>query len=423
MLSREAIVEGYERHVSQATARLARQLGTPVEVRSAGSLVWDAQGREYLDCGGYGVFLLGHRHPEVVAALHAQLDRHPLATRGMLSPELATAAARLAEVTPAGLEYVYFASTGAEAVETALKLARAAGRRRVVSMRGGFHGKTLGALSITDRSAFQRPFRPLLPGVTTVPFGNADALRAALADDPDRACVVVEPVQGEGGVRVPPPGYLAAVAEACRAAQAFLVVDEIQTGVGRLGEWWGCAAEGVVPDVLVTGKALSGGCVPVSAVVATERAFLPLNRDARLHTSTFSGAPLAMAAVCATIDVVQREHLVERARSLGAQLLAEITTACAGAMPDRVREVRGRGLLIGIELATPALAARLARQLLADGLIVAGTLGVDTVLRLSPPAVLTDAQAHRVVETLHRAVRRLDTGQSTNTTGTVATRQ
>jgi putrescine aminotransferase len=412
-LSREALVDGYERHVSQATARLARQVGTPVEVRSAGSRVWDAQGREYLDCGGYGVFLLGHRHPAVVAALHAQLDRHPLATRGMLSPELATAAMRLADVTPSGLDYVYFASTGAEAVETALKLARAGGRRRVVSMRGGFHGKTLGALSITDRSAFQRPFRPLLPGVTAVPFGDADAVRAALADGPDPACVVVEPVQGEGGVRVPPPGYLAAVVEACREARAFLVVDEIQTGVGRLGAWWGCTAEGVVPDILVTGKALGGGCVPVSAVVATERAFLPLNRDARLHTSTFSGAPLAMAAVCATIDVVQRERLVDRARSLGAYLLTEITAACAPAMPDRVREVRGRGLLIGVELATPSLAGRFAQQLLADGLIVAATLGVDTVLRLSPPAVLTDAEAQRVVEILHRAVRRLDPGRQT----------
>ncbi|MFD0689913.1 aspartate aminotransferase family protein [Actinomadura fibrosa] len=379
---RDEVVKLYERHVSAMAARS----GLPVETRSEGAWVHDDRGRALLDCGGYGVFLLGHRHPAVVAAVHAQLDRHPLATRTLLSAELAAASARLAGIAPPGLDHVYFACSGAEAVETALKLARAAGRRRVVAMSGGFHGKTLGALSVTDRPAFQRPFRPLLPDVSTVPYGDAAALGAELAGTPGRACVIVEPVQGEGGVRVPPDGYLAAVAEECRRHDAFLVVDEIQTGLGRLGgTWWGCDREGVVPDVLLAGKSLGGGCVPVSAVIGTDRAFRPIDRSHRLHSSTFGGAPLAMAAVTATIGAIERDGLLARAEATGARLLAGLRAAAPPGGP--VREVRGRGLLIGVELAAPDRAAALTAALLDRNVITSPPLGADTVVRLCPPAV------------------------------------
>ena len=391
MKTRDDIVKLYGRHLSASAARLAEHAGLPVEVRSEGARVWDEEGREYLDCGGYGTFFLGHRHPAVVAALHAQLDRHPMATRTLLSGELAEAAARLTGIAPHGLDHVYFATTGAEAVETALKLARAAGRRRIVSMRGGFHGKTLGALSVTDRPVFQQPFRPLLPDVTAVPYGDAGALAEELAANPARACVIVEPVQGEGGVVVPPEGYLADVARECRRAGAFLVVDEIQTGTGRLGgTWWACDREGVSPDLLLAGKSLGGGCVAVSAVLGTAEAFRPLDRNARLHTSTFAGSPLAMAAVTATLDAVENERLLERAEHLGGLLLDGLRAASGH---PAVRDVRGRGLLLGVELDTPARAGALVAALLARGVITASTLSADRVVRFTPPAVLTDDDA------------------------------
>jgi putrescine aminotransferase len=397
-LTRDEVVALYERHLGVATAKLAQAVDLPVEARAEGCLVWDERGREYIDCGGYGVFLLGHRHPDVVAALHAQLDRNPLATRGMLVAEQAIAARALASVAPDGLHRVYFASTGAEAVETAIKLARAGGRRRLISMERGFHGKTLGALSITDRPIFQMPFRPLLPDTTSVPFGDIDALAAALAEDGKHTCVVLEPVQAEGGVRLPPPGYLASTAQACKDAGALLVFDEIQCGTGRVGSWWACQAEGVVPDMMLAGKSLGGGCMPVSAVLASEEAFRPLDRNGRLHTSTFGGSPLAMAAVTATVEVINRDGLVERARVVGERLLAGLADACAPAMATgSVVSVRGRGLLIGIELADQKLAAVFARVLMDNGVIVAGTLGVDTVVRLSPPAVVTDDQISRIL--------------------------
>ena len=398
-----AVADAYRRHVSRGRARVAELTGRLVEVSSQGSTVVDAGGREYLDCGGYGVFLLGHRHPAVVAAVVDQVQRHPLSTRLMLEPTLARAAATVASVTPEGLDLVHFVNSGAEATEAAIKLARAHGRRRLVATSGGFHGKTTGALALTSSETFQAPFRPLLPDVVHVPYGDAAALGAALTPD---SCVVVEPVQGEGGVVVPPAGYLAEVARRCTAAGALLVLDEVQTGLGRLGSWWGADREDVRPDVLLVGKGLSGGVVPVAAMVATARAYQPFGDDPFLHTSTFAGSPIAMAAATAAVTAIRDEGLVGRARTLGERLRRDLTAAlapCAGL----VREVRGVGLLIGIELADPGSALDLVLDLLERGVLVNHSLNAHAVVRLTPPAVLTDAEADRLVETVASAARDL----------------
>ena len=405
---RDAVLAGYRRHVGEGAARLAETLQMPVEQRSEGAHLWDEQGRRYLQCGGYGVFILGHRHPRVVEALHQQLDRHPLATRALLSTELATAAGQLAAVAPPGLERVHFGCTGAEAVETALKLARVNGRRRVIAMRGAFHGKTTGALAVTDRIAFQQPFRPLLPGVETVPYGDTEALATALAEG-SPACVLVEPVQGEGGVRIPPDGYLARVSALCREHGALLIVDEIQTGLGRLGSWWGWDVPDAGPDMLLVGKALGGGCLPVSAVLATPAVFRALDRNPRLHSSTFSGYPLGMAAVSATLEVLAEEEIPERAARLGAQVAELVRAALADQPTEVVREIRARGLLLGIDFASPALAGRFSHALLAHGVIPTPALGADTVVRLTPPAVLDSDDLHWLGTALRGAAAKLST--------------
>lgn len=398
-----AVADGYRRHVSRGRARVAELTGGLVEVSSQGSTVVDAGGREYLDCGGYGVFLLGHRHPAVVAAVVDQVQRHPLSTRLMLEPTLARAAATLASVTPEGLDLVHFVNSGAEATEAAIKLARAHGRRRLVATTGGFHGKTTGALALTASETYQAPFRPLLPDVVHVPFGDAAALGAVLTAD---SCVVLEPVQGEGGVVVPPAGYLAEVARRCAAAGAMLVLDEVQTGLGRLGSWWGADREDVRPDVLLVGKGLSGGVVPVAAMVATARAYKPFGDDPFLHTSTFAGSPIAMAAATAAVTAIRDEDLVERARTLGERLLRDLRTALAPC-DGLVREVRGAGLLIGIELADPGTALDLVLDLLEHGVLVNHSLNAHAVVRLTPPAVLTDAETDRLVETVAAVARSL----------------
>ncbi len=400
---REEVINRYKRHVNRGFAGLASVLGLPIGARSRGCFVFDEQGRAYLDCGGYGVFLHGHRHPLVVEAVKAQLDRHPLATHGFLNAELASAAERLAGVTPPGLDYITFTNSGAEAAELGIKLAHVNGKPRLVAMQGGFHGKTMGALSINGKPFYKDPFKPLLPEVDFVAFGDANALEEVLAASDNRACVIVEPVQGEAGVNIPPAGYLKRVQDLCRRHNALFILDEIQTGLGRLGTWWGADREGVVPDVLLAGKGLSGGVVAVGAVAATAEAFEPLNRDPFLHSSTFAGNPLAMAAARAAIDAIEREGLVGRAASLGEMLLRDLRTILQSACRDLVVEVRGRGLMLGVEFISEAVAGDFVLRLLQERMVVSHSLNAHRVVRLTPPAILAEAECEILFQAVENA--------------------
>lgn len=395
----------YRRHLSSGRASLGELFGGDVEVHAGGAWVRTRTGREVLNCGGYGVFITGARHPRVLAEVRAQLDRNPVATRLLLEPQAGLAAEALTAVSPPGLNRVHFACSGTEAVEAALKLARANGRRHVIGMVNGYHGKTLGALSVTGKPLYQRPFQPLLPGVSHVPFGDVLSLADELTRHEDgTACVVLEPVQGEAGVIVPPAGYLRRVAELCRRHRAFLVLDEIQTGLGRLGTWWGADRESVLPDVLLAGKALGGGVVPVSALVATDAAFAPFDRDPFIHTSTFSGYPLGMAAVRGALAAIEEDDLVTRADRLGRRLYGELTRLLTDVFGDRVT-VRGAGLLIGVELAVDGLAGELLLELMAAGVLANHSLNSDRVLRLTPPAVLDDREVQFLLDAFEKAAR------------------
>jgi putrescine aminotransferase len=381
----------YLRHLSSGRARLASLIGGQVEVSAQGAVVTDATGRAFLNCGGYGVFLLGHGHPRVVEAVREQLETHPMSTRLLLDPTQATAAEALAGVAPEGMDRVYFATSGADAVESALKLARMHGKRRIVSAIGGFHGKTFGALSVSGNPTYREPFEPLVPDVTSVEFGDAQAMVDVLASAPGEYCAIVEPIQGEGGVKIPPPDYLRTLQAACREHGALLILDEIATGLGRVGSWWAGEQVGVVPDMMLVGKPLSGGVVPVSALVATESAFAPLDRDPFMHSATFSGSPIAMAAVTGTVQALVEERVPERAAELGETLMAGLREGLAGPLAEGlVREVRGVGLLIGIELDSPAAAGDLEIELVSNGLIPNHCLNEHGVVRLTPPALLTD---------------------------------
>jgi putrescine aminotransferase len=385
---RDLVLRRYTKHVNTSLASLARLVASPVELRSSGTKVYGGDGKTYLDCGGFGVFLLGHCHPRVVAAVRDQLERNPLATRLFLNPELAQAAEELSDIAPNGLDYVFLTNSGAEATEVGLKLARLAGKDRIIAMHGGFHGKTLGALSVTGRSQYRDPFAPLLPSVEFVPFGDERALRSALATAPRRSAVLLEPVQAEGGVRLPPAGYLRQVRQLCDEAGSLLILDEIQSGMGRLGAWWGADLDGVSPDVLLAGKILGGGVMPVGGVVATAEVFAPLNADPLLHSSTFAGSPVAAAAVTATIGVLRDEGLVERADRLGRIVLDLAREAVVAHCPGLVTEVRGIGLLIGIDFVSAEAATEFLIAMLDEHVIPSYSLNSSNVLRLTPPALL-----------------------------------
>ena len=401
----DSLITRCRTHLSKGRASLGEMFGGDVEASSSGAWIHTASGRRILNCGGYGVFLMGARHPRVLAEVERQLATNPVATRLLLEPTVVEAAEALVSVTPDGLSKVHFACGGAEAVEAAIKLARAQGRRHLVSTVNGYHGKTMGALSVTGKDTFQDPFRPLLAGVSQVPYGDAGALEGVLARHEDEACVLVEPVQGEAGVIVPPDGYLREVAQLCRRYGALFVLDEIQTGLGRLGHWWGADREGVVPDMLLVGKGLSGGIVPVSALVASPEVFRPFDRDPFIHTSTFSGNPLAMAAAKGAVAALREDELVARAAELGPELRAGIEDTAREVLGDRVREVRGVGLLIGVEFTVPGLAGDLLLELLGAGVLGNHSLNSAGVMRLTPPAVLTAGDVEFLLDAFEYACR------------------
>jgi putrescine aminotransferase len=389
-VTRDGVIDRYQSHVSQSMATLAQLMNAHVEVRAQGSHVWDEEGTQYLDCGGYGVFLLGHRHPHVVDAVKAQLDSQGFSTRVLLNPRLAQAAATLASKAPKGLEYVFMTNSGAEATELGLKLAKASGAKHIVAMHNGFHGKTNGALSVTGRALYREPFEPLLPNVTFVPFGDIAALDRVLPAG-ERAAVIIEPIQAEAGVIIPRAGYLREVERVCRERGAFLILDEIQTGLGRLGVWWGAEIEGVTPDLMLVGKILSGGVVPVGAVVATAEAFEPLNMDPMIHSSTYGGNPVAMAAAQATLEAIEHENAVATADRLGAQIKALLAEALEEACDDLVEEVRGVGLLIAVEFKADHFAGDFVFELLSRHVIVSTSLNTNRVVRLHPSITMSDS--------------------------------
>lgn len=323
-------------------------------VRGSGAYLYDAEGRAFLDCvSGFGSLNLGHNHPTVAQAVSEAISQQaPGFTQSAVNPYQAALATDLAALAPPGLEMVYFCNSGTESIEAALKLSRlATGREAFLSCQAGFHGKTLGALSVTGTREYQRPFAPLIPGCETIPYGDEDALDRALSTR-RFAALVVEPLQAEGGMRVPPWGYLREAQELCRRFGTLLVVDEVQTGMGRTGALFAVEHEGVEPDVLCLAKSLGGGLVPCAAML-TRRALWMRSygtvQTFALHTTTFGGGSLACAAGLATLRVLEHERLIENAAERGAQLLRGTIELCRRFRC--LREARGQGLLVGLEFA------------------------------------------------------------------------
>lgn len=369
-----------------------------VETEAKGCVVRTEDGDEYLDfLGGFGVFNVGHSHPKVIEAVERQLRKMPLSTRFLLSEPLAEMARRLAEITPEGIHYIFPVHSGAASVEGALKLARiATGRQEIVAMRGAFHGKTMGALSASGKDYFKKPFEPLVPGFVHVPYGDAGAAEAAVSDK--TAAVIVEPVQGEAGVIVPPDGYLARLREICDRHGALLIADEVQTGLGRTGYMFGVEHDGVAPDIMTMAKALGGGVFPLGVFAGNERAWAPLAEDPYLHTTTIE-SHCAFAAACATIDVIRDEGLVQRSKELGAYLLRALRETAA-AYPDVVKEVRGRGLMAALDFQGEGHGGVVLASMLDQKILVGFSLNNPQTIRLEPPLVVERAEVDRVIDAL-----------------------
>jgi len=353
-------------------------------VEGCGSRVRDVEGREYTDLmAGWGVTSIGHCHPALVEAIREQAGRLMQTTNLFYTLPQLDLIDRLAELMPRPLTKSFIVNSGTEAVEGALKLAhRATGRTQYVSTHNSFHGRTLGALRVIGQAKHHDPYRALLPERTLVPFGDLEAARAAVTGtggkDGPAAAFIVEPIQGEGGVNVPPEGYLTGLREVCDSAGALLIFDEVQTGIGRTGRMLACQHEGVLPDILALGKGLGGG-FPVAAFVTSDR--IAAKTALGDHGGTFVGNPLACAAANTVLKVVVEEKLPERSAELGARVLAKLR-AFVQERPEIAEEARGRGLLLGLVLRDATRAATLSERALGRGLLVNVTAG--RVVRLFP---------------------------------------
>lgn len=378
-----------------------------LEWSGEGYRIKDTTGKEYIDfLGGYGIFSLGHRHPAVVAAVKEQLDRLPLGSKELLHPQGGMLAKKIAEITPGDLKYSFFCNSGTEAVEGAIKLARLYTKKpEFVCAENGYHGKTLGALSATYRQKFRAPFEPLVAGFNHVPFGEAAAIEAALTEQ--TAAVLLEPFQGEGGINIPPVGYLKKVRDICSRRGVLLIFDEIQCGLGRTGKMWGCDHDGVAPDILCSAKALGGGVMPIGAFVGTEKVWAPLNDWPTIHTSTFGGNPLACAAALAALQVLEKENLPARAAQVGDYLITGLREL-AQTYPQYFREVRGRGLFIGMEFHTDDIGNALYDLFFEKGVLVASILANPKIIRLEPPLIIDEKIVDEVITRFDEALRELN---------------
>ena len=392
------VIAKYQKFVNPTQVALLKVGGFDhIEACAQGVTLTDLEGNSYIDClGGYGTFSLGHRHPRVVEAVKRQLDLMPLASKTFLNKPLADLSAKLAELSPGKLQYSFISNSGAEAAEAALKIARmASGKTDFVSTHGAYHGKTMGALSVTGREIYRRPFEPMLPGGCFVPFDDADAIEAAITDR--TAAVILEPVQGEGGIQVPSPDFFPRVREICDRRGVLLIADEVQTGLGRTGKLFAVNHWDVAPDIMTLAKALGGGVMPVGATLATaeiwERVF---HENPFIHTTTFGGGEMACAAALAALDVTVEESLPARAAENGAYFLDGLKTVCAQ-YPKLLKETRGLGLMIGVEFTDADIGKLVIGTMVHRGVVAAYTLNNPKVIRFEPPLIITRAEIDTVL--------------------------
>jgi putrescine aminotransferase len=398
---------GYRKSVTEAGQFAA------LEWSGEGSLLCDLLGREYIDClGGFGIFSAGINHPKIIKAVTDQIQRMALNSQELLEPWRAALARVLAEVTPGNLQNSFFINNGTDAIEGAIKLTRLYTKRHTfISAIGGFHGKSMGSLSLMGKASFREPFEPGLQDVRFIPYGDAEALesefRRCEAVGVRIAGVVLEPVQGEAGGVVPPPEFFPRARELCTRYGALLIADEIQTGMGRTGKLWGVDHWNVVPDIMCVGKSIGGGVMPLSAFISTAEIWEVMVPNPIIHSTTFGGNPLACAAGLAAIQVTLEEDLPGQAAMKGEFLLREL--ACLRDKYPRVlKAAQGKGLLIGMEFPVQEIGWKVASGLFKRGVLVAGTYSKAQVIRIEPALGISMELLQEMLNRLEDTFREVD---------------
>ena len=382
-----------------------------LEWEDGGAYFYGLEGEKFLDClGGFGIYTAGHSQPEIVDVVKAQLDRQGLHSQELLDPLRGYLAKAVAETTPGDLQQCFFTNCGTEAVEIALKLARfKTGGRWFISTVRAFHGKTAGSLAIGGKGTYREPYLPLVQQVTHVEYGNAADMRKAIenleAVGEKIAAVILEPIQGEAGVIVPPAGYLKEVRQLCDEHNIPLILDEIQTGMGRTGTMWRCEAEDVVPDVMTFGKAFGGGVMPITGLICRPHMWSQdlIDNPYLLGSTTFGGNPVCCAAAIATIRFMLAHDIPGQCRDKGARLKAGLEAAWKK-YPKLVDEVRGVGMMLAVEFADDEIGYAFSKNMYAHNVIIAGTLNNSKTIRFEPTAVMTDEEIDFVIQAVDESL-------------------
>lgn len=375
------------------------------------AVVDGTNGEEFIDClGGFGIYTCGHRNPEILDTVKAQLNHQALHSQELLDPLRGYLAKAVADITPGDLEKCFFTNGGAEAVEMALKLARiATGGRWYISMVGAFHGKSMGAISVGGKNTYRVPYIPMVQQVQHVEYGNAEDARKAIRNlqtvGEKVAAVIVEPIQGEAGVIVPPKGYLTELRKICDETGVALIFDEIQTGMGRTGTMWRCEVEDVTPDIMTFGKAFGGGIMPITGIICRPPMWTQelIDNPWLLGSPTFGGNPVCCSAALATIKYMIDHDIPGQAKRKGEILKAGLQKM-KGKYPTVIMDVRGAGLMLAVEFVKSEVGYNIAKGLFARGVLTAGTLNNSKTIRFEPPAVITEEQISKVLACMDAAL-------------------
>jgi len=404
----------YNEYVNPGWLKYRKSVSTNeafVEWEDHDSYFTDVYGEQFIDClGGFGIYMFGHRNPEILEFVRAQLGRQALHSQELLDPLRGYLARVLAEIAPGDLRYCFFTNGGAEAVEMALKLSRiATGKRWFITAVGGFHGKSMGAISVGGKATYRIPYTPMIQQVAHVIYGDIEDMRKTVkklaAVGESIAAVILEPVQGEAGIILPPPGYLKAVRELCDEYGICLIIDEIQTGMGRTGSYFRCEAEGVTPDIMTYGKAFGGGIMPITGIIARPHLWVDELKENPwiLGSPTFGGNPLACAAALGAINYMIKHDIPKQAREKGEYLLNGIKKLQTK-YPGVIKDVRGIGLMMGVEFPKSEIGYAVAKGLFARRVMTAGTLNNATTIRFEPAATTSYEDFDKVLSRMDEAL-------------------
>jgi putrescine aminotransferase len=404
---KDQALSDFSRYISPMKVRTMKAAGLDIiEDRRDGACVWDITGKKYIDCQtGSGIMNVGRHNREIVEALKKALDTFDIGVFLLCSKPKADLAAKLAEITPGDLKCTVFGVGGGEANDAAIKLARGYTMKKgIIYTDKAYHGHTGFALSAIGRDAYKEPFEPLMPGFTMVPFGDIAAMKKAMSDD--TAAVILEPIQGEGGINIPPDGYLRAVRDLCDERETLLIFDEVQTGFGRTGKMFASEHWGVVPDIMTVAKSLGGGLYPIAATIFKEEIqdfFIP---HPFIHLSTFGGSDLGCMVGLSVIDYIQKHDLPAHADAMGMRFRAGFDRFL-GDYPGLLIEVRQKGLMMGLQYTNESIGPRLTRKMAERGVIAIYTGNDPSICRLMPPLVITAEEVDFVLNALEDSMKEL----------------